>query len=672
MSFQEADSRAKALVQKLTMEQKIEMIGGHDRFYIKGYPELGIPWIYMTDATAGVRLLPQFPLADWLEPVDVTTRFPAPICLSSTWNPDLAFEFAKSVGEECRAVGAGILLGPGMNIYRQSQCGRNFEYFGEDPALTSSMIAQYVRGMQSTGTMATLKHFMANNTEFFRRRSNTVIDERTMHEIYLPAFKAGIEAGALAVMTSYNQINGEWCSQSAYVIDQVLKGDLGFQWLVMTDWEAVYDGVKTATSGQDLEMPLRFALADIKGLLESGRVAVGHIDRMVTGIIRSCIACGLYDRKAQDLSYLQKFAEHEKTSLEIDRQGIVLLKNGGGLLPLGGNIKKIVVAGKYAHEIPAGGGAAEVKGYSHVSMLDALKAEFPGMVEVAGLGDETAIRGADAVILSTGTFDSEGWDRPFELPEAEEAALKKALSWNPSSVVVVNSGSGIRMTGWAGDAAALLYAWYPGQSGMKALAEILSGKTNPSGKLPISIEKDFADSPGAAYIPEGEKLYHNWPADEHGHPVYDVVYAEGVFVGYRWYDAKSIEPLFPFGHGLSYTTFEIGSLMLSSPALKTGDALSVSFTVKNTGKAAGAETVQLYVRDVESSHPRPVKELKAYKKVFLSPGEETHVKLTLDASAFSYWNPDTKEWTIEKGRFQILAGKSSREIVRTADMTVHG
>ncbi|MBN1598798.1 MAG: glycoside hydrolase family 3 C-terminal domain-containing protein [Bacteroidales bacterium] len=672
ISYEKADERAGVLLETLTLDEKITLIGGYSRFFIHGIPEKNIPFLFMTDATQGVRLVSHLEDSTIVERLDRSTAFPCPILLSSTWEPELARKYARSVGEECRAAGVSYLLGPGLNAYRISQCGRNFEYFGEDPFLISRMIEKYVLGVQSTGVSATLKHFIANNTDFYRRRSNSIVDERALHEIYMPGFKAGIDAGAMAVMTSYNKLNGEWCGQSEYVISNLLRGQLGFRWLVMTDWTSVYDGEKVIKSGQNIEMPFLKAMGNVKELLDSGKVTEEHIDLMVRSILRTSIAMGFYDRVQQDTSYLSTFPEHEQIALDVARNGIVLLKNENDILPVSGDTdKKLVLTGKYLHETAHGGGSATVQGYNNITLAEALLAEYGEKITVVDNNGEENIKNADIVFLSIGTFDTEGGDRPFDLPSEELETIQKVLSLNSNVIIIVNSGSGINMSPFVEKAAAIIYAWYGGQTGNVALAEILTGKTNPSGKLPITIEKRFEDSPGYGYIPDNEEIYIGGSReDKFTHKEYDIHYNEGIFTGYRWYEHKNIEPLFPFGYGLSYTSFEYSDLQMTVGEFISGDELEVRFTVKNTGEVAGAEVAQLYIKDIESSHPRPLKELKGFAKVQLNAGETKEVSIVLDTEDFSYWNPDTKDWFAEPGAFKILIGSSSASILLEEDVTL--
>ncbi|MFO7446300.1 MAG: glycoside hydrolase family 3 C-terminal domain-containing protein [Ignavibacteriaceae bacterium] len=662
-SYEEADIKADSILKQMTQDEKTALTGGDKSFFLRSIPRLNLREVYMADATQGIHIRDSFGDADLSDyKLEKSTAFPSPILLASTWNRELVFKYAEAVGEECKAGGIGILLGPGMNIYRHSQCGRNFEYFGEDPFLAARMVENYVKGVQSTGTAATLKHFAANNTDYFRRKSNSIIDERTLHEIYLPAFKAGIDAGAAAVMTSYNLVNGEWAGQSKYVINNLLRNQLGFKWLVMTDWWSVYDGEELAKSGQDLEMPYTIALKNANQLIEQGKIKVEDINRMAKSILRTYFYMR-FDEDKKEPAYYDKYPGHEQIALQTAREGIVLIKNDNNILPVNSSVKNILLTGDYCVKIAAGGGSAGVDGYNNKIMLDELKKEFGDIIFYVKNPSIEQIKSADMVFCNVGTDDSEGWDRPFELPEDQERKVRQCVENNSRTIVIVTSGGGIRMTDWNDKAKAIIYAWYGGQTGSQALAEIITGKINPSGKLPISIERDFKDSPGFGYIPEGEKLYTGWnDEEEKKHPVYDIHYREGIFTGYRWYENKKIELLYSFGHGLSYTTFEYSDFKVSPDTFNGEDDISVTFKVKNTGSREGMETVQLYIQDIKASVTRPIKELKGFEKINLAPGESKIVTITLTKKAFSFWNPETRDWFAEKGEFIIHVGSSSKEI----------
>jgi beta-glucosidase len=659
-NYQRASKRADSLCNLLTLDEKLDLIRGYKSFNIAPIPKHNIPKITMSDASQGLRLVD----TAIVNSTPASTAFPAPIVLASTWNTNLAHEYAKSIGEECRTAGINILLGPGMNIYRNAQCGRNFEYLGEDPFLTSRMVENYVQGLQSTGTMATLKHYLANNTDLDRRVSNSIVDERAIHEIYTKGFKAGIDAGAMGVMTSYNLVNGEWAGQNKYAITDLLRHDLGFKGLVMTDWTSVWDAEKIIKSGQDLEMPNGNNLKNAKNLLDSNKVLIIDINGMVKSILTACISMGFYDRPQRINDYVNNYPAHEQVALQTAREGIVLLKNSNGLLPI--KTGNILVTGKFIDKNPAGQGSALVKGYDKVTLKTALQQQFQGRLTFAENPTDDEIKKADYVLLEIGTLDGEGQDRPFDLPAEDDERITRITSLNPKTVVVVNSGSGINMSRWNNQAGAIVYAWYPGQIGQVALAEILAGKTNPSGKLPISIEKDFKDSPAYGYEPENKKVtwkgFKNTQKNGDKSLVYDVNYKEGIFVGYRWYEHKKIQPLYPFGFGLSYTNFAYSNLKLNSSDFKKSNTITVSFDVKNVGTKDGFETPQLYITDKASSIERPLKELKGFKKVFIKKGETQKVQITLHKQDFQFWHPQKKTWVMEPGEFEVLVGKSSADI----------
>ena len=676
VSYDEAISRADEIVGNMTIEERIQMIGGHNFFFIHGVEGANLPQLYLSDATQGVHLRKE--LDDQLEK---SVAMPCPIMLASTWDRDLAHEFGKSIGEECRAGDIAVLLGPGMNLYRVSQNGRNFEYFGEDPYLAARLVENYVVGVQSTGTIATLKHFIANNSDFRRRTSNSVVSNRALHELYMPAFKAGIDAGALSVMTAYNQVNGEWCGQNKEVITGLLREDLGFRWLVMSDWWSVWDPEKAIHSGLDLDMPGEGDMARIlfarfgdsflrsnsKRLLDEGKVTEEEINRMVRHIVATELAMELDKRPVKDESFLKKFPEHEAVALKTAREGIVLLKNDDRTLPVRDRSLKILATGDIMQLRMSGGGSADVEGYDWVNMLDALEKEFGDQIVFVAEPSDQELKEANLVICATGTHDSEGWDKPFDLPEAEEQRVKRVTSLNPATIVIVNSGSGIKMTGWNDEAAAIIHSWYPGQLGNVALAEILSGKVCPSGKLPITIERQFEDSPGYPYIPEGEAFYDDWAIDSNMTlDVYDNIYNEGVLIGYRWYDAKNITPLYAFGHGLSYTTFAYSDLQLSASEFKRGEKLGIAFTLENTGQVEGTEIAQLYIQDLEASVLRPPKELKDFIRVNLKPGEKTRVALEITEADLSFFDECSNRWVAERGAFRVMIAAAS-DNVRLSD-----
>ena len=622
VAWDEAYQQADARIAQLTLDEKISFMRGYSSFFFYGVPEKGMPYIYLSDATQGVHMRDNLSDPTMVRQLERSTAFPCPIALAATFNPSLAYEYAEAVGEECRAGGIEVLLGPGMNIYRNSQNGRNFEYMGEDPLLSAAMVAEYVKGMQSTGTVACLKHFICNETEFYRRRSNSIVDERALHELYLPPFKAGIDA----------------------------------------------------KSGQNVEMPGRKEFfGEVRALLKEGRITEKDIEKMIRPNIATSIAFGLYDREKYVPALLEKFPAHKQTGYDVAAEGIVLLRNNG-ILPLAEG-RKILLTGRFTEQIPRTGGStsssAEVLGYDNVTLTAALREVYGDAVRVVEKPSREELAAADVVLLSTGTIDVESFERPFALPKEEEAFIRTAVEANPNTIVLVNSGSGIRMGGWNERAAAVIYGWYPGQSGFTALADILSGKLSPSGKLPMTIEKEFNDSPAKGTMPAGAEFYNKAPRayNERLIQLYDVDYKESVLVGYRWYETKGIAPLYPFGFGLSYTTFA-----LEKPrAPKTFPAdkpLKVSVTLTNTGDREGAEVVQLYVSENAPTVLRPKKELKGFRKVTLAPGKSAVVEFELDRQALAFWDTQSRGWKVNPGEYTLSLGTSSADIAATLPVTV--
>lgn len=672
LSYGKAIIMSDSIVKSMSIDERIEMIGGHNFFFIKDIKNTNLPRLYLSDATQGVHLRKNLD-----SQLEKSVAMPCPIMLTSTWNKDLAHDYARCIGEECRAGGIAVLLGPGMNIYRISQNGRNFEYFGEDPFLAGRMVENYVAGIQSTGTIATLKHFLCNNTDHRRRTSNSIVSERALHEIYLPAFKAGVDAGAMAVMTSYNQVNGEWSAQSDYVIGKLLRHDLGFKWLVMSDWWSIWNPVKAIKSGLDLDMPgegdLKWSMfrkfgntflrSNAKQLLNEGKVSEEDINRMAKQIIATELAMGLNNRSVKDTSFLANFPKHEEIALTTAKEGIVLLKNKDNILPIKKSRTKILATGYFMKKRMSGGGSADVEGYKWITMIDGLKNRFGEQVSFVENPTKEELKKADVIILSIGTHDTEGHDKHFNLPDEVNKKVNEIASINSNVVVVVNAGGGINMTAWNNNVAAIIYSWYPGQSGNKALAEILAGDVSPSGKLPITIEKKFEDSPGYPYLPKDEDLYNNWDADNQmDSAIYNINYKEGIMVGYRWYETKKIEPLYPFGFGLSYSVFDYSGLKLSATQLKKGETMKVHFILENSGEMEASEIAQLYIQDIKSTVERPVKELKNFIKVKLQPGEKVMVELEINQQDLSFYDETSSSWVAEPGTFNVLIGSSSKDI----------
>ena len=792
------EQRVDSLVSKMTLEEKIEMIGGVNDFYTRPIKRLGIPSLRMSDGPMGVH---DYGLA---------TAYPAGIALAASWDTDLVQRFGVSMGKDARARGVHFILGPGMNIYRAPMCGRNFEYFGEDPFLASKIAVAAIQGIQSQRVIATAKHFAGNNSEFARMTLSSNIDERTLREIYLPAFEASVkDAKVGAVMDAYNLVDGIYMTQNNYLNNEILKKEWGFSGILMSDWGATHDGVGAAIGGLDLEMPSPTFMNTnaLLPALKEGKLQVATLDDKVRRILRKAIEFGFFEQPQTDADIPTYSQEGRQVALEAARGGIVLLKNSGSLLPLNASkVKTIAVVGPDAYPaVPSGGGSAETKPFSAVSFLEGisnrlgtkarvlyavdtpnldevfeqsefvttpggesgLKGEYfsndalngsPAMVRTdqhihfdwgegsfapnqpidhfsvrwtgyfvpkeSGdytffssaddgvrlyIGDEaviddwqphaqtvdsyarhfeagqaykirfeyfeavgSAIAGfgvtraesfigratkaiaakADAVIICVG-FDpkteSEGSDRTFQLPGGQDELIRQISAVNKNTIVVLTAGGNVDMTQWVDRVPAILHAWYPGQEGGTALAQILFGDYSPSGKLPVSFERRWEDNPTfhSYYPAKGESR---------------VQYSEGVFVGYRHYDRAQTKPLFAFGHGLSYTTFEYSGLSVTPRAGNLNEPITVSFEIKNTGQREGAEVAELYVGDSHASVPRPVKELKGFAKLNLKPGESRRVTLTLDRRAFSFYDVKKKDWSAEAGEFTILVGASSDDI----------
>jgi beta-glucosidase len=801
----EVEKRVDAILSKMTLEEKIDYISGTRDFYVRAMPNLNVPELKMSDGPIGVRNY------------GPSTTYAAGIGLAATWNPELAQQVGAGIGRDARARGVHFMLGPGVNIYRSPMNGRNFEYFGEDPFLASRIAVGYIDGMQAQGVSATIKHYMGNNSEYDRHNTNSIIDERTMREIYLPVFEAAVkEAHVGSIMDSYNLINGQHATQNDFLNNQILKKDWGFQGVAMSDWDATYDGVAAANGGLDLEMPSgKFMNREtLIPAVKSGKVSQAVIDDKVRRILRVAVEFGWLDRDQTELAISTYDGQNAQVALAAAREAMVLLKNDGGVFPLNKTkIKSIAVIGPDAYPgVPVGGGSAQVAPFATVSYLEGIsnylgpqvavyyrqgvpriqeiventdyirkagewggvKAEYfananwsgmptvtrpeehieldprghftitsgpmsarwTGTIQpaksgeynlyVARFGEQSTYKlmldgkqilqtsnaaidqqmvkfeagkphtivlefvkndywdgvgfgmikadefvdpeakqiaaKADATIILAGfdpTTESEGSDRTFSLPFGQDELIQSVAAANKKTAVVITSGGGVDMAKWIDHVPVIMEAWYPGQEGGTALAQLAFGDYSPSGKLPASFERRWEDN--SSY----KSYYPNVAADPKG-----VKYTEGVFVGYRHFDKDGVKPLFPFGYGLTYTTFKYSNLSVTPAAFKPGQDVTVSFDITNTGSREGAETGQLYVGDKHASVPRPVKELKGFSKVDLKPGETKHVTLALNPRAFQYWDEKGKQWKADAGDFDVLVGPSSADIALTGKATL--
>jgi beta-glucosidase len=786
------------LLSQLTQEEKLDLLGGTKSFYTKPIARLSIPSLKMSDGPVGTRN------------DGPTTAYPAGVLLASSWNIELARREGVCLARNGLARGDHIILGPGVNIYRVPQNGRNFEYFGEDPFLAGQIDVGYINGMQSQGVAACVKHYACNNQETGRSGIDTIVDERTLHEIYLPAFEAAVkQAHVRAVMAAYNRVNGSYMTANDYLLNQVLKNEWGFDGILMSDWGATHDTLTPANGGLDLEMPsgVHFNPKDLQPLIDGKQVSQTVIDDKVRRILRVMLSMNWMNHTQKDAEIPLDDPQSNQTALDVAREGITLLKNQGNLLPLDRskfhtiavitpNGDKFITGGGSSRTVPfhfvaladglasvAGSGVKivpvpwvnpigdDMPGYAKASQFDgtglqavffhsddlsgtpavsridpfiqynwhqnlpmpeitshvfsarwkgrihadvtgayafAIRSDDGGRIILDGktilddwsnhpvrtrsttvnltapeahdlvveyfnsagaasidfgwalvqplLSDRSraALASADSVILSVTTRESEGSDRDYSLSAAQNELIQTVASLNPKTILVLQAGGNVAMSGWIDHIPALLDAWFPGQGGGQAIAEILFGDINPSGHLPDTFESDWPDSPAFGHYPG---------------PKGKVEYSEGIYVGYRWYDKKKIEPRFPFGLGLSYTTFALGNLKVETAGSGDARTFIASVDVTNTGSRAGAEVVQLYVRPPQSDVDRPVQELKAFNRIQLAPGATDRVRLPLDFRSFAYWDVASHDWKVIPGQYEIAVGDSSRNILRTAKIT---
>ncbi len=808
-------------LRKLSLEQKITLLGGSDGMYTNAMPGIHLPRIHMSDGPVGVH------------PFGASTAFTAGVALAASWDVDLAERVGVGLGEDARARGIDVVLGPGVNIYRAPMAGRSFEYFGEDPYLSARLTTAYITGMQSQGVVATVKHFALNNQEYSRHDVSSDADERTMREIYLPAFEAAVkDAHTGAVMDSYNLVNGVHASQNGTINNDVLKKEWKFDGILMSDWASTYDGVAAANGGLDLEMP-NPDFMNLKNLLpavQDGRVPESVIDDKVRRILRTAIRFHMLDRKPDPLQFPMYSPQRQATALDEARESIVLLKNTGNLLPLDRtSVHTVAVIGPNAWPaVTGGGGSSYTLPFHGVSILEGIAAVpgvkvlyAPGLPTMQNIFEQTELeksftppapaetgdRGgapgmravkletfpardftgtaavtyadnisnwkpqvwtadasirtslrytatflpkqdgrhllmvagtasdayilrvdgkevlrqasresqapqsteleltkdkavhiqldylpaaqdqrlsfgiravadlispearemaakADAAVVAVGfnpDLESEGFDRSYALPFGQEALIEAVRKANPKTIVTVTSGGEVATEQWIGRIPALLMNWYPGQEGGTAVAEVLFGQRSPEGKLPFSFARRWEDSPV-------HESYYAPPVAKGETP--HVRYAEGVFLGYRYYTTKKIATLFPFGFGLTYSTFRFSGLSISPELATAGDAVNVSFDVENTGKMAAADVAQLYVGDPSAQIMRPVKELKGFRKVRLSPGEKKRVTMTLDRRSFAYWDNGVHDWRVDPGLFTIAVGDSAEHTPLNGGVTL--
>ena len=701
---QPIDKRIESALSKMTLEEKVSMCHAQSKFSSKGVPRLGIPEVWTDDGPHGLReevYWDEWSGAKWTN--DSCTAFPALTCLAASFNPQMSLLYGKSIGEEARYRNKAVLLGPGVNIYRTPLNGRNFEYMGEDPYLSSRMVVPYIQGVQQNGVAACVKHFALNNQEVNRMTINVEVSDRALREIYLPAFKAAIEEGkAWSIMGSYNQFRGEHCCHNDLLLNKILKGEWAFDGVVISDWGGVHNSDQAVNNGLDLEMGTstngmtskatstydQYYLANpyLKGL-KSGKYSVQILNDKVSRILKLIFRTTMSANRP-----FGKFVspEHSAAALQIAEQGIVLLKNNKQLLPIqAGKYKKIAVIGENAtRSLTIGGGSSSLKVAYEVSPLQAFITKYGadhifyskgyssgeseyGKESLSKLNADTlvsaaieAAKNADVVLFVGGLNknhfqDSEGGDRKsMDLPFGQDNLIAELLKVNKNITVILNSGNAVAMP-WVNEVPAIIQGWYLGSEAGTAIANVISGDVNPSGKLPFSFPKKLEDNAAQSF---GKDSYPGDGVNEN--------YKEDILVGYRWFDTKKIAPLFAFGYGLSYTTFEYGKITTDKTSYAGNETVKLSFSIKNTGKVKGAEAAQVYISDVKSTVLRPLKELKAFSKVMIEAGESKQVEINLPVKDWAFFNDKTQTWIIEPGKFIIMVGASSAEIRQTLSVNV--
>ena len=702
---QPIEKRVEDALSRMTLEEKVAILHAQSKFSSAGVPRLGIPEVWCTDGPHGIRpevLWDEWDQAGWTN--DSCTAFPALTCLAATWNPEMSALYGKSIGEEARYREKDILLGPGVNIYRTPLNGRNFEYMGEDPYLSSRMVVPYIEEVQKNGVAACVKHFALNNQEAHRHGIDVEVDDRALNEIYLPAFKAAVqEGGAWAVMGAYNKYKGEHCCHNRYLLNDILKRDWAFDGVVVSDWGGTHDTKQAAENGLDMEFGSwtdglswgasnaydnYYLAAPYLDMLCKGEASTATLDDKARRVLRLIFRTAMNTRKP--FGSLNS-PEHLAAARRIAGEGMVLLKNEGGVLPIDlGRAKTIAVVGENAIKMmTVGGGSSSLKVRHEYTPLEGIRAAAAGKAEViyerGYVGDVTgdyngvktgqdlsesrseaqliadaaaAARKADAVIFVGGLNksnhqDCEGDDRlQYGLPYAQDKVIGALAEANPNLAVVIVWGNAVAMP-WIDRVPAVLEAWFSGSEAGNALADVVFGAVNPSGKLPFTFPVRLEDN-GAHALGE-------YPGSD------KVKYNESIFVGYRWHDKEQLKPLFAFGHGLSYTAFAVGNVKADRTTLAPNGSIRISADVTNTGDRAGAEVVQLYIGDEQSSLPRPVKELKGFQKVSLNPGQTRTVTFEITSGMLQYYDDAKGAWVAEPGAFTAYVGAASDDIRGTVE-----
>ena len=647
--------RAAKLVSQMTVDEKIEMISGKiDAFHTYGIPRLGIPAIRMADGPQGVRNVDGKNIQ--------STFYPCGVSAAASWNRDAVHEMGAGIGCAAKAHGVQIMLGPGVNIYRSALCGRNFEYYGEDPYLASETAASFIEGMQEQGVMSTIKHFALNQQEYDRHGTSSNADERTINEIYFATFRKAVEkAGVGAVMTSYNPINGTHAAENPWLVRENLR-KWGHEGIVMTDWTSTYNTLDFIQGGVDLEMPRNYVTNPkaVKELLANGVISEADLDEKCQNILQTLSAFGFLDKNLEADPSAEDNALSQKRAYEIALEGPVLLKNENGILPLKPGKKNLIaVIGPNASTIVCGGGSGWVnpedgKGITLAQGMLNLGKKWN--VKVLETPDPAVLKKAAAVIVSIGfnkKTESEGRDREYSLGDEQNNLVQEVAALNPNVVVVANSGGEFDITPWADKVKAIILDWYPGQEGGNAIAAILSGKVSPSGRLPFTFWGELEKNPAQKWY-DVAPLHPNKNRDRYPF----TTYGEGIFLGYRGVEHFGVQPLYAFGYGLTYTSFEYSDATVT----KAGNGFDVTFTVRNTGKADAKEVAQVYVVPENPSVMRPARELKGYEKLLVPKGASQKYTVHLGPEAFSYYDVKTHDWKLDPGKYRILIGASSQDI----------
>lgn len=707
------EKRIQKLIRKMTLQEKTRLLHGNSKFYTEAIPRLGIPEWSLSDGPHGVRA--EINRHNWGYAnltTDSSTCFPPGTAMAASWNPDLAYERGEMLGEEARARGKDVLLGPGVNIIRSPLCGRNFEYLSEDPLLNARLAVPYIHGLQSRDVAASVKHYLANNQETERTTIDVTMSERALREIYLPAFKAAVEeGGAHTVMSAYNKFRGDWCSENAYINQKLLREEMGFTGVIVTDWGAAHSTVKAALNGLDLEMGTMFVdgekveteydkwyFADpLIAAVQSGAVPESVVDEKVANVLRVMMRTKVLDPKKRFDKGCMNTPEHQQGAYRSAVEAVVLLKNEGELLPLDMNrIRSVAILGDNATRKQSFGGlSSEIKALYEITPLEAFRKKWgdkvrinyaqgyeklshfvegsnngqnPGSFsnggkqrkEVLDEALETA-RKSDVAIVFAGLnhdYDTESSDKQtFELPYEQVEMIQEVCKVNPHTVVVIIAGSPVDMSALDICCPAIVWGWFGGMEAGNAVTDVLTGVETPSGKMPFTIPVSLSQSPAHAYG--------NFPGKDG-----KVNYQEDILVGYRWFDTKGLPVVYPFGYGLSYTTFDFGPLATDRPTYHPSDTIRTTFTIANTGRRKGAEVAQLYVSDPVCSVLRPSKELKAFQKIFLAPGEKQTVTLAVPVSSLGFWDETAARFVVEPGEFILHLATSARDIKESITVRV--